>query len=875
MPWGLVDQPLGEAALQSGQRSGRAERLAIPLHRRTLSAADFSAPLSIRQTPQLVYLWLNAPTTAGDWLERRQHGVHWIEHVKDRVHLVLLEAGVNPAQITGLPEVAGIAARSWRDKLGPAFVYDPQRKRDILVRTWSLVTDAAGGKQLQLGHRVIRARSLAEAEQIARRATVLRVTEHVDDKPLIDRTRRVLGSDDVNKIDLSQSPPQYLGVSGKGVKIAVVDTGVDADHPDFHRFDSAGNDLGSRVVGEKPGGSEPAHGTRVAGVISGSGRHSESSEAKQEQEPSPYSWRGHAPEIDKIVALYFGGLSGFTNLYKQGLQAHNTYLSNHSHTITTGPYNDATQAYDSIPNKGTEGLGDPVRPPRVVVFAAANSGNKVGFSDATFKLQGYYSILAGPKNAIVVGGTNGNDLTYMPSSSKGPTLDGRLKPDVVAIGGFNYGPLDGAVLEIAEIRLVGKAPKPDRVWTFNKDGDMLGWTVEDGFDDAQVKNGFLRTTTYVKAQAGALRFYATKVDGKPIEATDYERLEVKMRVAIKIVPDIYTWTRFWAVRWDTNGDEGVNGEVFPQYDKAKRTPGVIQTHQAKLNDQWKGQIHWLRIRPFPYDNRVVVLEPGAQYGVAGATSIAAPMVSGIISLMIDRLIHDQAIDFENAPPLPSTIKAIVIHTAIDLEHTQNAAREPDNPDTKAPVQHHLGPDFATGYGRVDARGAIALIDAHKQATKWREAELSEGQTHNYQLRVDRRLAGSGPLKLTLVWDDMWGSPELKVTASQLVNDLDIVVIDPAGKAHFPWHLPRLPYDDATIASGIDPIKPTDVKAATRCARDTYWTPATSDCEDHQNNVEQVLIDAPVAGNYKVLVRGKAIPQGPQKYSLVLSQSCTP
>lgn len=39
-------------------------------------------------------------------------------------------------------------------------------------------------------------------------------------------------------------------------------------------------------------------------------------------------------------------------------------------------------------------------------------------------------------------------------------------------------------------------------------------------------------------------------------------------------------------------------------------------------------------------------------------------------------------------------------------------------------------------------------------------------------------------------------------------------------------------------------------------------------EDHVNNLEQVLVDTPLAGAWTVVVHGTNVPQGPQDFSLI-------
>ncbi|RLE19511.1 MAG: hypothetical protein DRJ50_12135, partial [Actinobacteria bacterium] len=89
------------------------------------------------------------------------------------------------------------------------------------------------------------------------------------------------------------------------------------------------------------------------------------------------------------------------------------------------------------------------------------------------------------------------------------------------------------------------------------------------------------------------------------------------------------------------------------------------------------------------------------------------------------------------------------------------------------------------------------------------------------------------LKITLAWDDAPGTPNVDPV---LVNDLDLRVIDSGGTVHYPWTL--------------DPANPS--------------LPAVRTGRDGVNNIEQVVIDNPAPGAYRVEIEGFNIAQGFQQ-----------
>jgi uncharacterized repeat protein (TIGR01451 family) len=208
--------------------------------------------------------------------------------------------------------------------------------------------------------------------------------------------------------------------------------------------------------------------------------------------------------------------------------------------------------------------------------------------------------------------------------------------------------------------------------------------------------------------------------------------------------------------------------------------------------------------------------PGDSYGnsLFCGTSMAAPAVSGVIALLTENY---RSLFGTN--PTPSTIKGLLLHTAADLND--------------ATPWYNKGPDYASGYGRVQAQAAVDQL----RTSGFLTGNVGHGETNSYLFNLP---PGSTEVKLTLVWDDPAGQENAAVA---LVNDLDLIVHDPQNARRFPWTL--------------DPGNPAAAAAA--------------NAEDHLNVVEQVLVDAGVvAGGWRVSIAGRSVPGGRQAYTLVYS-----
>lgn len=214
-----------------------------------------------------------------------------------------------------------------------------------------------------------------------------------------------------------------------------------------------------------------------------------------------------------------------------------------------------------------------------------------------------------------------------------------------------------------------------------------------------------------------------------------------------------------------------------------------------------------RIKPDLCANGVTLYStgPNSGYYSANGTSMASPSAAGAGALLIEHF-RDEL----GRSPKPHTLKALMIHSADDLGRP--------------------GPDYEHGWGLIDAPDSAALIEGQDFVVS---TIAGPGEQSDFYATVT---SGQPELKVTLVWTDPAGSPS---AVQALVNDLDLVLIDPDGVGHFPWTLdPSTPSANAT--TGVNTV----------------------------DNVEQVVVANPMAGDWTIEVRGTTVPFGPQEFALV-------
>lgn len=209
------------------------------------------------------------------------------------------------------------------------------------------------------------------------------------------------------------------------------------------------------------------------------------------------------------------------------------------------------------------------------------------------------------------------------------------------------------------------------------------------------------------------------------------------------------------------------------------------------------------------DNGVTSCNSGTGYTTFCGTSMASPTVCGLGALLIE----DFRQQFPGEPDMRgSTLKVILANTTQDIEN--------------------VGPDYKTGMGSVRIQPAVDLL----RAGNFFEGELDQGDTVGLVVIVGPEDA---QLRVTLAWDDPPGTPVVNPT---LVNDLDLTVFDAANNAYYPWTL--------------DPANPS--------------APAVRTQPNRRDNMEQLTIDNPAPGAYRIEITGFNVPMGPQPFSVAAS-----
>lgn len=217
------------------------------------------------------------------------------------------------------------------------------------------------------------------------------------------------------------------------------------------------------------------------------------------------------------------------------------------------------------------------------------------------------------------------------------------------------------------------------------------------------------------------------------------------------------------------------------------------------------------------------------YGIKTGTSMAAPAVAGAAALILEAW-RNLGLSGLHSDPLPSTVKALLIHTATDLDNDGAAG-------TASPTD---GPSYLNGWGLVNVGAAIDLLQSHAGEAVVHESDGldSAGDEETYEFAIQEDDVGSS-FEVTLVWDDIPANPG---ASSTLWNNFDLEVESPDGWIYYPWRLkastpgrdPHCYVDDGNgVVDGLPNLSP--------CTELDAVSSSVPNPTDRTNNVEVVLV----------------------------------
>jgi hypothetical protein len=204
-----------------------------------------------------------------------------------------------------------------------------------------------------------------------------------------------------------------------------------------------------------------------------------------------------------------------------------------------------------------------------------------------------------------------------------------------------------------------------------------------------------------------------------------------------------------------------------------------------------------------YDGRI---RPDLVAFAEDGSSGAAAIVSGI-ALVLQQVYKE----LHGSIPSSDLVKAVLLNSADDVGSK--------------------GIDFTSGYGRANAYKAMLEIINNQ----YFNGSIGNGVSDSTNLTVPPNVKN---LKVTLVWNDPPADPNAR---KALVNDLDLELTLPATSQLWqPWVLSDFP--------DMDSLNSLPVRK-----------------RDSLNNIEQISLDDPAAGNYIIKVKGYDISSSSQSY----------
>ncbi|MGD9781481.1 MAG: S8 family serine peptidase [Kiritimatiellia bacterium] len=208
-----------------------------------------------------------------------------------------------------------------------------------------------------------------------------------------------------------------------------------------------------------------------------------------------------------------------------------------------------------------------------------------------------------------------------------------------------------------------------------------------------------------------------------------------------------------------------------------------------------------------------VLAENTNYCFMGGTSMATPLAAGCATL-----VRQYCVDVLGmAEPSAALVKAALAGGARSLHPGQYGTNE------FLEIPSAPRPNSVEGWGQIDVAGTLFPPEGVQAVLTEGPSALDTGGSNVVSFLV----RSNAPLAVSLAYSDY---PSALAAAVNLVNDLDLLLIDPNGVPHYP-------------NGRTDP--------------------------DALNNLEGIDVAAAATGRWTLVVSAPNVPQGPQPYALYL------
>ena len=208
-----------------------------------------------------------------------------------------------------------------------------------------------------------------------------------------------------------------------------------------------------------------------------------------------------------------------------------------------------------------------------------------------------------------------------------------------------------------------------------------------------------------------------------------------------------------------------------------------------------------------------VLGANTNYCFMGGTSMSTPLASGAATLLRQYCVDVLGL----SDPSAALLKAALAGSARSLFPGQYGTGD------YLEIPEAPRPNSVEGWGQIDVAGAVIPSNGIQAVFLDSAAALETGGSNVFSFSV----FSNAPLNVVLAYSDY---PSALSAAFHLVNDLDLLLIDPDGQVHHP--------------NGLDG-------------------------PDRLNNLEGIDLAAAATGRWTLAVSAANVPEGPQPYAIYL------